>query len=110
MSDLLEVEIDRSTLDEIAEDAAQSILENIGQLIVEEVAGNIGIQGPPRSQEGEYPRRDSGELVESLFYHVEGMTLIVGASADHAEKVEEIRPFMVRTFTEIESDIRNLVS
>jgi len=59
---------------------------NIGVSLVTQMKDKVGIQGPPRSEPGEPPRKDTGELFKSIDWSFETstMTLIVGSTSDHA--------------------------
>lgn len=104
-----EIIVDEVVAEEMVSEITVDVLDRIGQFIVDEIYDNISVIGPPHSLPGEYPRYITGELANSLFFQVIDGVLYIGNDAPHAEKVEGMRPHVVRTFEEIKSDIRNIV-
>jgi HK97 gp10 family phage protein len=64
----------------------------VGEETVAEVKDLIGIQGPPRSAPGEPPHIDTGALIDSYDYNVEGdagtIILEVGSTVEYAPYLE----------------------
>lgn len=86
-------------------------LDRVGELLVRDVRKNISTPAPPHSHKGQFPHRMTGELRDSVSYTTDkrSLTLRLHATADHAEYVEEIRPFLKRTFWARRSKVRQIM-
>ncbi len=96
---------------EISEDAIKAtsrgmtkeVMEWVGAWWRDAIAHHVSIEGPPRSKPGEYPRVDTGEFHDNLYYRLYGRwgnLLEIASDAPHAEELEEIRPTFSRAFEE----------
>lgn len=91
--------------------AMTSRLRMVGRSVVSTVRKNISVDGKSfgPSRPGEYPHRQTGELMRSVESQVSGsdqaVSVFIRATAPHAETVEEKRPFMRRTIAEMEHEI-----
>lgn len=80
-------------------------LGDAGALLTDEIQANIGIQGPPRSQPGDFPHRDTGELQASFHFAVDTANLGVRVMTDVSYSLDlefgtgrmAARPFMARS-------------
>ena len=90
---------------------AMKRLERAGHAVAAQVRDNISTAGPPHSLPGDYPHTISGELRDNIFIDVDrrGMTVTIGARAEHAEHVERIRPFLSRTLAEMGPEVRRIM-
>lgn len=87
-----------------------SRLEDAAEYAAAQVRQNIGVQGPPASLPGEYPRRASGELQAGIrAVATSDVRAMVVADADHAPYVEAMRPFLARTIDEIRPSLRRIM-
>jgi hypothetical protein len=57
-------------------------LEDAASFLKDEIVTEIGIQGPPRSQPGEPPHVDTGELIKSFDYDVDAVSLTARVGSD----------------------------
>ncbi len=67
------------------------------------IAHHVSIKGPPRSKPDEYPRIDTGEFHDSLYYRLYGQNeefLEITSDAQHADELEQIRPTFSRALDE----------
>lgn len=71
---------------------------------------NISAVGPPHSVPGEYPHNITGELSESARIVVDApkKRAVVRFEAEHAPYVEEIRPFIDRSYMENRLALRRI--
>jgi len=86
-------------------------LEDAGFFLANKIRENISDQGPPHSSPGEYPKSITGELRDSAFVSVDeiNMRVTVEMKADHAIHVENIRPFVSRTFEENADEVEKII-
>lgn len=98
-------------------------VEYLEAKIVQNISTPVGVSIGPRggrvverSRRGEYPRMDTGQLVESIYSHVrigfDGIVEgVVGSKADYAIYLETSleRPFLTRTLEENAFMIRTIL-
>jgi len=67
------------------EDEIERRLGVVSRMIASDMANAFGQMGPPPSQAGEYPKRVTGELVESITVVRSEMRASIGPTAEHAK-------------------------
>jgi len=61
----------------------------MSRTLAADMANAFGKQGPPASVAGEYPKRDTGELIESITIIRRELSASVGPTAEHAKHLAE---------------------
>jgi hypothetical protein len=86
-------------------------LHNAGEALAYKIRDNLSVSGPPSSLPGEFPHKDTGELMESIEVRLgrKEFSIRVVAGTPYSKYVEESRPFMRRTLREMKSTIRSIL-
>lgn len=86
---------------EIKRNVARRI-NSAGIAYVNQLRENIGKPAPEPSRPGEYPRRDTGELVQSVYFRMDRRSLRfkAGTDTDYSQHIERLRPHLRRTMLE----------
>ncbi|MAT51486.1 MAG: hypothetical protein CMK32_09920 [Porticoccaceae bacterium] len=66
-------------------------MDATGDWMVREMAKKMSIPAPPASQPGEYPRKRTGRLVDSIKKTRRGMTMRVGPRVRYAKDLAAMR-------------------
>lgn len=75
--------------------------EKAAKLLAKMIRENIDTPGPEHSKPGEFPRKQSGELMAGVrVVQRNQYRYDVVSTSDHAEIVERMRPYMLRTLEE----------
>ena len=75
--------------------------KRVAYKLADAVRANISTPGPEHSKPGEYPRKQSGELLKGIrVIQRNQYRFDVVSESEHAGIVEEIRPYFERTLTE----------
>jgi hypothetical protein len=95
-------------------DTMQARLDLAGKHLVNAIKMNIDIQGPPTSEPGEFPHKDTGALQAGVTYEVQPGKLSLTADVDYAQDLEfgtsraAARPF-IRPTLALEADAVNKI-
>jgi hypothetical protein len=78
-----------------------------GTRYVQQLRENIGKPLPEPSQPGEYPRRDTGDLLESVYFRMDRRRLRfkAGTDVEYSHHIERLRPHIKRTMMESKSTL-----
>ena len=78
-----------------------------GDQYVNRLRANIGQPAPQPSSPGEYPRRDTGDLVESIFSTMDlrSIRYRAGTDVDYSQHIEALRPHLARTLVDDQASI-----
>jgi len=99
---MLDVEFIRNKLMRCADDIARAEAEAFAKALRKNLTKKSGVTSSP----GEFPAKQSGDLVGSIQINRrrvgDSVSYQVKMTADHAEAVDKVRPFFERTLNESE--------
>lgn len=82
-------------------DLAAKRANRVAQKLANAIRQNISTPGPDPSEPGQFPHRQSGELIDGIkVIQRNQYRFDVVSTADHAGIVEETRPYFERTINE----------
>lgn len=98
---------DENTLRGVIVDAFLKRAERGANKLARQLRKNLSTPGPTPSRTGEYPHKQSGELVRSVqVVRRNQFRVDVAVTAHHAPFVEARRPFLSRTVSEMMASLQ----
>lgn len=80
-------------------------------VLADRVRRNISRPSPPASAPGDFPHRDTGLLLQSVYslHYRDSMTVRVANDAPYAADVERSRPYLHRSLQQASSRLRSIL-